>query len=86
MEAGEKSTLLLEIERRQSYAPIGSAVVQSVGSSRGPRRFAPLFSPTGFSGSICGLLTHYGQWVQPPRRRRNGPGTQAARIDTDQLI
>jgi hypothetical protein len=34
---------------------------------------APLFLTDGFKESMTALLTHYGQWVQPPRRQATGP-------------
>ena len=34
---------------------------------------APLFLTDGFKEYMTALLTHYGQWVQPPRRRATGP-------------
>src|SRR5215468_5036248 len=34
---------------------------------------APLFLPDGFRASLTALLTHSGQWVQPPRRQVPGP-------------
>ena len=34
---------------------------------------APLFLTDGFKEYITALLTHYGEWVQPPRRQATGP-------------
>jgi hypothetical protein len=34
---------------------------------------APLFLTDGFRAYLTALLTHYGQWVQPPRRQAQGP-------------
>jgi transposase-like protein len=34
---------------------------------------APLFLTDGFKEYTTALLTHYGQWVQPPRKRIQGP-------------
>jgi hypothetical protein len=34
---------------------------------------APLFLTDGFREYLTALLTHYGQWVQPPRRQVKGP-------------
>jgi hypothetical protein len=34
---------------------------------------APLFLTDGFREYLTALLTHYGQWVQPPRRQDKGP-------------
>src|SRR5204862_1311592 len=33
----------------------------------------PLFLTDGFRGYLTALLTHSGQWVQPPRRQATGP-------------
>jgi hypothetical protein len=34
---------------------------------------APLFLTAGFRAYLTALLTHYGPWVQPPRRQDKGP-------------
>jgi len=34
---------------------------------------APLFLTDGFREYMTALLTHYGHWVQPPRRQAQGP-------------
>ncbi len=34
---------------------------------------APLFLTDGFREYLTALLTHYGHWVQPPRRQAQGP-------------
>jgi IS1 family transposase len=34
---------------------------------------APLFLTDGFKEYLTALLTHYGHWVQPPRRQDKGP-------------
>src|SRR5215468_6080949 len=34
---------------------------------------APLFLTDGFRAYMLALLTHYGYWVQPPRRQATGP-------------
>jgi len=33
----------------------------------------PLFLTDGFREYLTALLTHYGHWVQPPRRQATGP-------------
>ena len=38
---------------------------------------APLFLTDGFREYLTALLTHYGQWVQPPRRQATRPRAQA---------
>jgi IS1 family transposase len=37
---------------------------------------APLFLTDGLRESLTALLTHYGPWVQPPRRQAKGPEPQ----------
>ena len=39
---------------------------------------APLFLTDGFREYLTALLTHYGHWVQPPRRQATRPRAQAA--------
>ena len=33
----------------------------------------PLFLTDGFTDYLTALLTHYGHWLQPPRRQATGP-------------
>jgi hypothetical protein len=37
---------------------------------------APLFLIDGFKEYANALLTHFGQWVQPPCRRAQGPASK----------
>src|SRR5438093_5644155 len=37
---------------------------------------APRWLTDGFRASMTAVLTHYGPWVQPPRRQDNGPHPQ----------
>jgi IS1 family transposase len=37
---------------------------------------APLFLTDGFREYLIALVTHYGQWIQPERRRSKGPWPQ----------
>jgi len=46
----------------------------------------PLFVTDGFREYLTALLTHYGQWVQPPRRQAKGPRPKPRWIPLPQLL
>ena len=47
---------------------------------------APLFLTDGFREYVTALLTHYGQWVQPPRRQDKGPSPKPRWMPLPQLL
>jgi len=47
---------------------------------------APLFLTDGFREYATALLTHYGQWVQPPRRQAHGPASKPRWMPGPQLL
>ena len=47
---------------------------------------APLFLTDGFREYLTALLTHYGQWVQPPRRQAKGPRPKSRWMPQPQLL
>src|SRR5262252_3696214 len=46
----------------------------------------PLFVTDGFKEYTTALLTHYGQWVQPPRQRAQGPAPKPRWRPLPQLL
>ena len=47
---------------------------------------APLFVTDGFREYMTALLTHYGHWVQPPRRQATGPAPKPRWMPLPQLL
>jgi IS1 family transposase len=47
---------------------------------------APLFLTDGFREYLTALLTHYGYWVQPPRRQAKGPRPKPRWMPLPQLL
>jgi hypothetical protein len=47
---------------------------------------APLFLTDGFREYMTALLTHYGHWVQPPRRHGKGPMPKPRWMPRPQLL
>ena len=47
---------------------------------------APLFLTDGFREYLRALLTHYGHWVQPPRRQATGPHPKPRWMPQPQLL
>jgi IS1 family transposase len=67
-----ESKLLLAIDVGHRTLAMAQRVVHQVAQMLAPD-CAPLFLSDGFRAYLTALLTHYGQWVQPPRRQAQGP-------------
>ena len=67
-----ESKLLLAIDMGNRTLAMAQRVVHQVVQVLAPD-CAPLFLTDGFREYMTALLTHYGQWVQPPRRQSTGP-------------
>src|SRR5262250_545558 len=67
-----ESKLLLAIDVGNRTLAMAQCVVHQVAQVLAPD-CAPLFLTDGFRAYMTALLTHYGQWVQFPRRQATGP-------------
>ncbi len=67
-----ESQLLLAIDVGNRTLAMAQRVVHQVVQVLAPD-CAPLFLTDGFREDMTALLTHDGQWVQPPRRQSKGP-------------
>jgi hypothetical protein len=67
--------LLLAIDGGERPLALAQRVVHQGAQVLAPDG-APLFLTDGFREYLTALLTHYGQWVQPPRRQAPGPTPQ----------
>src|SRR5215468_1332675 len=67
-----ESKLLLAIDVGDRTLAMAQRFVHHVAQVLAPD-CAPLFLTDGFRGYMTALLTHYGAWVQPPRRQAQGP-------------
>jgi IS1 family transposase len=67
-----ESKLLLAIDVGHRTLAMAQRVVHQGAQMLAPD-CAPLFLSDGFRAYLTALLTHYGQWVQPPRRQAQGP-------------
>ena len=67
-----ESKLLLAIDVGNRTLALAQRVVHHVAQVLAPD-CAPLFLTDGFREYVTALLTHYGHWVQPPRRQATGP-------------
>src|SRR5207248_3564892 len=65
-------TLLLAIDVGNRTLAMAQRFVHHVAQVLAPD-CAPLFLTDGFREYLTALLTHYGHWVQPPRRQAQGP-------------
>ena len=70
-----ESTLVLAIDVGERTLAMAQRVVHHVAQVLAPD-CAPLFLTDGFRESLRALLTHYGQWVPPPRRQAQGRAPQ----------
>jgi IS1 family transposase len=66
------SKLLLSIEVGDRTLTMAQGVVHQVVQVLAPD-CVPLFLTDGFKEYMTALLTHFGEWVQPPRQRVQGP-------------
>ena len=64
--------LLLTIDVGDRTLAMAQSVVHQVVQVLAPG-CVPLFLTDGFKEYATALLTHFGQWVQPPRRQDKGP-------------
>jgi hypothetical protein len=67
-----ESQVLLTIDVGQRTLAMAQRVVHHVAQVLAPD-CAPLFLTDGLREYLTALLTHYGYWVQPPRRQGTGP-------------
>ena len=67
-----ESKLLLVIDVGERTLAMAQRVVHHVAQLLAPD-CTPLFVTEGFREYLTALLTHYGQWVQLPRRQAKGP-------------
>jgi IS1 family transposase len=67
-----ESKLLLALDVGNRTLAMAQRVVHQVAQVLAPD-CAPLFLTDGFREYLTALLTHYGYWMQPPRRQVTGP-------------
>ncbi len=70
--------LLLTIDIGDRTLAMAQRVVHQVVQMLAPE-CVPLFLTDGFTEYATALLTHCGQWVQPPRQRAQGPAPSRGR-------
>src|SRR5207244_3841867 len=77
--------LLLAIDVGERTLAMAQRVVHQVGQLLAPG-CVPLFLTDGFKEYATALLTHFGQWVQPPRRQAQGPAPKPRWMPLPQLL
>jgi len=80
-----ESKLLLAIDVGDRTLAMAQRVVHHVTQVLAPD-CAPLFLTDGFREYLTALLTHYGHWVQPPRRQAKGPEPKPRWMPLPQLL
>jgi IS1 family transposase len=80
-----ESKLLLSIDVGARTRAMAQHVVHQVAQVLAPD-CAPLFLTDGFREYLTALLTHYGQWVQLPRRQAPGPAPKPRWMPLPQLL
>src|SRR5215469_5246690 len=80
-----ESKLLLTIEVGDRTLAMAQRVIHHVAQVLAPD-CAPLFLTDGFREYLTALLTHYGQWIQPPRRQAHGPAPKPRWMPQPQLL
>src|SRR5713101_2736569 len=77
--------LLLAIDVGKRTLAMAQRVAHHVAQVLAPS-CVPLFLTDGFREYLTALLTHYGQWVQPPRRQSTGPMPKPRWLPQPQLL
>src|SRR2546425_1116486 len=77
--------LLLTLDVGDRTLAMAQRVVHQVVQVLAPG-WVPLFLTDGFKEYATALLTHYGQWVQAPRRQTTGPTPKPRWIPLPQLL
>ena len=80
-----ESKLLLAIDVGERTLAMAQRVVHQVAQVLAPD-CVPLFLTDGFKEYLTALLTHYGHWVQPPRRQATGPAPKPRWMPLPQLL
>src|SRR5262249_33564783 len=77
--------LLLTIDVGDRTLAMAQGVVHQVVQVLAPD-CVPLFLTDGYKEYMTALLTHYGRWVQPLRRRAQGPAPKPRWLPLPQLL
>jgi hypothetical protein len=77
--------LLLTIDVGERTLAMAQGVVHHMAQVLAPG-CVPLFLMDGFKAYMTALLTHFGQWVQLPRRRAQGPTPKSRWMPLPQLL
>src|SRR5262249_35341872 len=80
-----ESKLLLALDVGDRTLALAQRLVHHVVQVLAPD-CAPLFLTDGFREYLTALLTHYGDWVQPPRRQATGPLPKPRWMPLPQLL
>src|SRR5262249_14847470 len=80
-----ESKLLLTIDVGDRTLAMAQRVVHQVAQVLAPD-CAPLFLTDGFREYLTALVTHYGHWVQLPRRQATGPAPKPRWMPMPQLL
>ena len=80
-----ESKLLLAIDVGDRTLAMAQRLVHQVVQVVAPG-CVPLFLTDGFKNYLTALLTHYGQWVQLPRRQDKGPAPKPRWMPLPQLL
>jgi IS1 family transposase len=80
-----ESKLVLAIDVGARTLAMAQRVVHQVAQVLAPD-CAPLFLTDGFKEYLTALLTHFGHWVQPPRRQAQGPAPKPRWMPLPQLL
>jgi IS1 family transposase len=80
-----ESKLLLALDVGDRTRAMAQRFVHHVAQVLAPD-CAPLFLTDGFREYLTALLTHYGYWVQPPRRQVTGPAPKPRWMPLPQLL
>ena len=80
-----ESKLLLSVQVGDRTLAMAQAVVHQVAQLLAPG-CVPLFLTDGYKDYLTAIVTHFGHWVQPPRRQATGPAPKPRWMPLPELL
>ena len=80
-----ESKLLLSVQVGERTLAMAQAVLHQIAQLLAPG-CVPLFLSDGYPNYLTAIVTHFGHWVQPPRRQARGPAPKPRWMPLPELL
>jgi IS1 family transposase len=80
-----ESKLLLHVQAGERTLAMAQAVLHQIAQLLAPG-WVPLFLSDGYPNYLTAIVTHFGHWVQPPRRQTTGPAPKPRWMPRPELL